>query len=274
MRDHPISRLVILLLVLPALGAAGSGGLSDFPVYRAADPGAPRVTAANLLQSERFWPYRVTTTAPWEGLAAGARGVLIRVREDGTARVDFGRKGIRRVPVDHTDLLAGANEVRLGERDKMAPNLLLALGSRLVDSTGDVPRALPYSTTAAHGLLLCVFADPSADDFETLARALAPLRERGEVLTVLFPQGRQPESAVIERLRALDWQVPFVFTHLSEPYTRTLVVAELAPPAVMLQTQEGRVLFEGGWSPDVVPALSSALEGATARGPVGAPARR
>ena len=42
---------------------------------------------------------------------------------------------------------------------------------------------------------LCVFAEPAAESTAALAKALAPLRGRRGVETILFPQGRAPDLA-------------------------------------------------------------------------------
>ena len=63
-------------------------------------------------------------------------GVLIRVEASGLARIDFGRDGLYEVPVGATDLVERANRIRTGELRKMAPNFVLAIGPRLVDSAG------------------------------------------------------------------------------------------------------------------------------------------
>ncbi len=209
---------------------------------------------ASLLANESFWPYQVALATD------GSVGVLIRVEERGVARIDFGRDGLRDVPVADTDLVERANRIRGGALEKMAPNFVLAIGSRLVDSSG--PKLAPYAfeTAASKPGFLCVFADPEAANFDELAKSLAPLRERHGVETILFPQGRVPDAAVREKLQALGWTVPFVYDHLSEAYTRTLLPAALAVPAVLLQTSEGRVLLESGWRADLTSELAAALD--------------
>src|SRR5687767_607823 len=88
-----------------------------------APEGAPEsVTEANLLGSERYWPYQVELTrrfeAPDRALEPGTSGVLIRVEDADVARIDFGRDGLYEVPVASTDLVARANQVRTGELEK------------------------------------------------------------------------------------------------------------------------------------------------------------
>jgi hypothetical protein len=263
------SCLLVLLCVVSAplrAEAADHGTTPGLPAHHAADPAAAVVTARNLLSSDRFWPYQVSLVAPWtppertRALPAGTRGVLIRVEAADLARIDFGRDGLHAVPVEKTDLLALANRVRTGELAKTAPNLALAIGPRLLDP--GAPSARPFDFVRAIGQrgFLAVFADPSSEGFAEMARALAPFREREGVLTVLFPQSRRSDAQVAEQLRALDWPVPFLMDHMSEPFAGSLLPDETTPPAVMLQTSEGRVLYGSRWSPEAIPALRAALE--------------
>lgn len=224
----------------------------------AGDQGAATapVSAANLLSNERFWPYHVAVSKD------GSVGVLIRVEAGAVARIDFGRDGLRNVPIADTDLVERANQIRSGELDKMTANFVLAIGSRLVDSSGPKLAPYPLETAATKPGFLCVFADPSAANFAEVAKALAPLGERHGVTTILFPQGQRSDASLREQLQALGWAVPFVYDHLSEAYTRTLLPGTLPPPAVLLQTKEGRVLLESAWSADLAPKLIAALDSA------------
>jgi hypothetical protein len=266
-----------LLAVSPAsLGADSSEDRrpEGLPEYQAGDPDAAVVTESNLVESERFWPYQVALARSWQPaggarpLSPGILGVLIRVEASGAALIDFGRDGRHEVPVGATDLVERANRIRQGELHKMAPNFVLAIGPRLLDSESAEPRTFGVLETSRRRIFLAVFADPGAEDFPDLAAALAPLRERDGLLTILFPQGEHPDSRVRERLRTLGWTIPFVYDHLSEPYSRSLLAEGVPLPALMLQTGEGRLLFQGGWSARAVRELRSALDAA----PSGTPA--
>jgi hypothetical protein len=226
------------------------------------------LTAQTLLAdgNDRYWPRKLKLVDAWrppgadEPLRAGTRGVLIRVEPGGKARVDFGRSGRHAVPVEATNLVELANQLRAGEIQKRFPNFMMAIGPRLVSSEAPQLRPLrPRDVVGASGYL-CVFADPDDERFAELAAALAPLDERHGVKTVLFPQGSRTDPEVRERLRALGWTVPFVYDRLSEPYTRTLRDEDAPLPALMLQTPDGRVVFEGAWSPEVTPSLALALD--------------
>jgi hypothetical protein len=85
------------------------------------------------------------------------------------------------------------------------------------------------------------------------------------VLTVLFPQGEQPDRPLREQLRALGWTVPFVFDHLSEPYTRSLLPEGAAFPFLLLVSREGRLRYQGRYEGSLPPALTAALAAVESR---------
>jgi hypothetical protein len=279
---------VALALLCALLAVDARGELRAAPPQRpsrspAEDAAAAPVTEQSALENERFWPYHVSLVRDWQppgGLPAlprGSLGVLIRVEASATARIDFGRDGVQRVPIAATDLVAQANLARTGARPKLAPNFVLAIGPRLVDAASPSIRPLGLRAASEPELFLCVFADPQADGFAELARALRPLADRPGVSAVVFPQGDHPDLDVRERLRALGWPMPFVYDPFAEPYTRSLLDEGTPLPAITLQTREGRLLFEATFEPDVLPALSSVLERAfgpktaTSRDPSPAP---
>jgi len=267
----PSSRgLLLVAALLPALLGADPGGrpqeINPLPDHVVEDASAPVVSASNLLESERFWPERVALVKPWQpvpreqSLAPETTGVLIRVEPSGLARIDFGRDGLHQVPVADTDLIARANRIRLGEDEKAMPNFVFGLGPRLVDASADSLTVYPMADAMEKRGFLCVFADPAAPGFAELAKALAPLRDRADVLTVLFPQGSRPDPEMRAQLRGLGWPVAFVMDHLAEAYTPTLLDAGDSLPFVQLQTSEGRVLFESGWGPGARAKLEAALD--------------
>lgn len=256
--------LVGLVLIRPVPGRASGG----FAPYDASDASAPVVTESNVAQHEAFWPYRVMLRTPLERpgaprpVRAGALGVLLRVEPSGEARIDFGRDGVHLVPPGRTDLVERANGVRTGRLEKLAPNFTRALAPRMLSPGASRPQPYDLDRALACRRFLAVFADPESGDFPPLAGALAALAMPEDVEVVLFPQGRHPDPAVARRLRELGWPVPFVYAHLSEPYTHGLLPDTADLPAVLLQTAEGRVLFEGGWSPDTPMRLEQVLRAA------------
>lgn len=244
----------VVLLIAAVLGAAAPALAAGPGTYRAADPGARVVTGETLLESERFWPYRVSLLRDWkpdgrsEPLRAGARGILVRVEPNGLARVDFAREGRFAVPIDALDVVALANRVRNGEEPKLAPLFVHTIGTRLVDSEAATLRAIEMVRVYEPRVFLAVFADPSSDGFAGIARSLAPLRDAHGAMTVLFPQGRHPDATVHAKLRALGWPVAFLRDEYGEGYTRSLRGESAPLPAVMVLTPEGRVLFDRPWS--------------------------
>ena len=227
------------------------------------------VTAVNLFDHDEFWPYRAALTEAWQPpgrdqrLPAGTDGVLIRVEPGQVARIDFARDGKYEVPIAKTDLVEKANRIQRGELAKPTPNFVNAFAMKVVDPASDPPTSLRPEQLAEHHRFLCVFADVSHESFAGLANALRPLAKRSDVEIMLFPQGAQGEHSnaeIVKRLRASDLLVPFVFEHLSEPYTRTLLREGTPIPNVMLVTDEGRVLYQDAWQPGAIAKLESALD--------------
>ena len=87
------------------------------------------------------------------------------------------------------------------------------------------------------------------------------IQEREGVLTVLFAQGQHPDAELRERLRGLDWKVPFAYDVLAEGYARSLLPEGTSLPTVLLQTAEGRALFLGAWNAGTLAELRAALDG-------------
>lgn len=261
----------IAILLCAALGALQARAeprpdvAGDLPEYRPQDPSVPAVGEEDLLDHERFWPYHVSLVRAWQPpgaaqpLAEGSLGVLIRVEDGGVLRADFGRNGVHRLPIAATDLVKQANLVRSGEQGKLAPNFVLAIGPRLIDPAAASIRPLGLRAASEPRGFLCVFADPRAEGFAELASALRSVSDGQRVATLLFPHGDLADLEVRERLRAVHWPVPFVYDQFAEPYTRSLLDDGTPLPALTLQTREGRLLFQGAYRPDVLPALSAAL---------------
>ncbi len=279
MQTNP-RRVLCLLLVPTLLLISVCADDSGEPAQDASsasvetEPGREVITGNNLLAKERFWPYRVGLTQPLavagrdQPLPAGLVGVLIRVEASGLPRIDFSTRGKHEVALEKTDLLERANRIHRGEMEKPEPIFIHAIKSRMLDSGSDPLAPLPTEVAEGRPGFLGVFADPRAEGFSELASALAPLRDRHGVMTILFPQGTHPDPEVRDRLRSLEWTVPFVYDYLSEPYTHTLLVEGTPIPFTMLQTNEGRVLFQGPWSADasgLIAALDEAF-GATSIG--------
>jgi len=254
-----LALLAPLWLWTPGAAAqpAGSGGVP----YHAADASAPPVTEANLLTAERFWPYQVELVRAWEPggpVAAGTRGVLVRVQEDGTARIDFGRDGVHAVPLGRTDVVERANAIREGRAGKLGPNLAHVLGPRLVDARHATIGPVSFQDTFGVPGYLSVHAAP--EHFAEIASTLAPLQGRHGVWTVVFPHTREKELAIYRQLRALEWPVVFVPSFLAEGYTESRLAAPVRPPAVQLETREGRLLFQAAWNDDTAAAVAAVLD--------------
>jgi hypothetical protein len=251
-------------LAFAAVSTPGDGGLPA--TYSVRDPAAPPVTAANVMASERFWPYQVALTEdasvgePARVLRRGTTGVLLRAEPaGGGARMDFGRDGLWTLPLAQTDLLARANAIRLGTETKAAPNFVLALGPRALDAAKSPPVPPDLGEWTRQTGFLCVFADPAAPEFAALAAELRAPSAAGRYLPLLFPMRGGGDVAVAARLRALDWPVAFVRSHLAEPYAAGLLAEPYAAPSVLLVTTEGRVLHRAPWQAGAGEAVRAAM---------------
>ncbi len=227
-----------------------------------ATAGGEILRADTIAENDRYWPYRVALQRAHTGsrgeIRAGSVGVLIRVEAD-RARIDFGRDGLATVVLDETDLLERARRVRDGREVKMAPNFTLAVGTKLVDSSAPVLRPLGLERARKTDAFLCVFADPASSAFARHASEFRDIHGRPRVATLLFPQGGAGDPEIRSRLRALEAPVPFVFSHLSAAYTRSLVGPE--PPALrfLLLSAEGRALLDGSWGSASAAQVEQAL---------------
>lgn len=232
------------------------------------------ITKANLLASERYWPDIVALVEPWspEGdappLKRGLRGALIRVEDDLRVRIAFGRHGNHTLPLEKTDLLARAEEIRSGLRHKLGPNFIVHFGTQFVDP--ERKELGPYSTLRLrdYGLFLCVFADPRSPDFKKSIATLEPLEPSEEIRTLFFPLGVAAGElgAVREALAAAGWLVPFAYPGGADIQARSILGEPSEAPIALLLTAEGRVLLRTALdSPDRAEQIRAAA--ARAAGP-------
>lgn len=217
------------------------------------------ITAANVYEHEKDWPAIVALTQEWTPpgeervLQKGYQGALVRVTAEGDPRIDFGRHGKHVVPSYRTDLVEAANAVREGRAFKGGPNFLRQIGTRLVDSESDVMRPVKSVDVAGFDAYLCVFADPTTEEFRTLAGRLSRATADTNIQSILFPQslGREDLHVVKERLGAAEWRVPFAYPHLSEDYTQSILGLDAKTPALLLVSPEGRILYSASLDEDV-----------------------
>lgn len=230
---------------------------------------AETITVESLYDHERFWPYRIQLVEPWKPVGFEGRfgfgvGVLVRVEPSGLLRVDFAENGVHRVPAGATDAVARANLIRRGEADKTMPNLALWLSGRLLDPTTSPIRPLEKLTIDGARAFLIVAADPAGPEFAGIARELGAVRKRPGLVPFLMPQGPHRDGGVVNLCRAAGWEHAFLLDRLSPAYTRSLLDAELSPPAVMLLSAEGRLIHGSRWAEGAGEVLESIVDSAWA----------
>lgn len=224
------------------------------------------ITDENLYASERYWPYHVQLTGGWkpegfEGEQFGwGVGVLVRVERSGDLRVDFGRFGRHLVPAHSTNVVEAANRIRTGAETKGTPNFVLAVVNKLADPTTDPIRYRTPGSVRDVKAFVIVAADPLAEGFPDLAASLEPLRDRPDVLLVLFPQGGHGDVEVVAACKQAGWTAPFAHSRFAGAFTDSIVDETLERPSLVVQSPEGRVIHAGVWSLETMPALVKSIE--------------
>lgn len=82
------------------------------------------VTIENIYNRSELWPLKVSLIGKDDDQPSRFPGILVRIEEDGTVLVDFGRNGLKRVSVKDTDLIENANKVLEGKLVKDFPNFI------------------------------------------------------------------------------------------------------------------------------------------------------
>lgn len=231
---------------------------------RAPDPNEP-VTYANLFERELFWPHQIQLTADWKPVGWGEEpfgwgmGVLLRVDAEGRLRVDFSRFGKHWLPANVTDVLARANQLRVGADQKYAPNLVLALKNRLLDPTGEILQEIQEDVFEQRVWVL-VFADPLAEGFEAIAASMAPISAQDGVQVTLIAQGKHLDSEISRACYRQGWKGTFLLDRFGPAYTEGYLDGDRPPPFIQVSTPEGRLIWEAAWSDDAARSLRRSLE--------------
>jgi hypothetical protein len=235
--------------VLRPIGEESAGNGSA----RRSDPAAlpDSINAGNIHREDTDWHHIAVLVRDWQPagearpLPARTQGVLVRVEEGGTARIDFGRHGKHWVPVEATDIIERANRVRDGKLSKIGGVFTLGISNRLVDSRFEKPGPLPSAQIKSADAILCIFADPRDPGFASLARDLMPLEGDLGIRTLFVPQGvgRDDMDLVMSILQHTEWRVPFTYPGAAADYTELLLDSAPVNPHGLLVTPDGRVLY-------------------------------
>ena len=241
--------LVGLVLCAPAMGAEPFAAFT-YEGYDPSERESAVVDSSNWNASERFWPYRVSLTPPasasGEAGAMRLEGVVVHLDSTGRIRVDLGRDGVRTVPLESTDFLARANEVRLGSRTKLAPNFILAYGNRLLDVSNDPIRALRIDSLAGSRFFICLLAHPHDSRLPEWTEATRQLTEAVDgVVAIFFPL---PDPVIettggLNRLHEADWPGFVMMAQYALPYRLSLWDGDPTQPLLMAFSPERHLLF-------------------------------
>jgi hypothetical protein len=226
----------------------------------------PALTDAAVYEDSALWPPRAELTRDFTSadteaprtIPSGREAILIRLEpgEPVHAVLDFGRLGLHRVPLAHTDIIDRAQEIAAGEVKKETPNWTMMIGrafSRHKPEAGQGGIKVPFAEVEAFRYFLVAYLDggPEAN------RAVAALLEEHQdafqaaaVAPIIFGMGDFPyigELTYIETLRehGLDQQF-FMAPHVSVPYANAMAHSYPSLPAIALVDAEGKTLYEPG----------------------------
>ena len=239
---------------------------AGFVAAAGSSPQSGAITEANLTMHDEFWPDKAQLVEPLLGakgemiVPTGRLGVLVWIREDGRARVDFGRFGPHTVPVAQTDLVEGTNAIRRGERTKTLPNLLLMISTRLADSMTSDLRLHPVVREANDEFMLLLFADPRREAFGEIVRRVAPISGHERIgVTALVPLTSERDLETLGRLKAANWKSPFLIGRFAESYAEAMIEPNIATPFLRLATANGRIVVEGPAHEETIEAIRAVL---------------
>lgn len=255
----------------PDVPAAPAKTRATAPDASAATSAPARITPENLLENERYWPEIAALVEPFmpaggeKPLKKGYRGALVRIDDQGRARIDFGRHGKHDVPIRFTDVVDRANRVASGELYKIAPNFVAHYGTLFLHPS--TPEVVPYPTAelAKAERFLCVFANPRDPAFDDLvSHRLKPLADQAGLQPLFFPLAmKQNEYEVVKTiLNRVGWPVPFDYGEAAEKHARVLLGEVPSAPQALLVTREGRLLVRGALDSDsTLDAIRRAVSG-------------
>jgi hypothetical protein len=231
---------------------------------RVGDAANDRIDLDNLYAYETYWPYQIQLTgewkpAGWEGDFAWGLGVLLRVDPEQRLRVDFGHHGKHWVPADATDVLARANALREGATRKLGPNLVTAIGNRLLDPSGETLRPVTTDLKAQWAFLLAI-ADPADPGFGDLARALEGSAIREGLTVVLVSPVDYGDFKLYRVCYDQRWPGAFLRDRFGPAYAEGALEVGEEPPRLQLLTPEGRLLWTAPATPAAIEPLSAMLD--------------
>jgi hypothetical protein len=228
------------------------------------------VTLSNLADREAEWPYQVRLVKAWKptgyegefGWGEGTTGTILRIEPPARLRVDFGRFGKVWVPADATDVVARANQVRIGEIQKFGPNLAAALNHRLLDpSERSLAEYREDLFVKPRQVYVVIFADPIASSFGEIAKASHEWAKIPGSLVVLVALGQVDDAHVYKACYDAGWKGVFLMDRFAPAYAEGYLEPSDPRPAVHVMSPEGRLIFGSSWSK---PAASRIAEAARA----------
>ena len=80
------------------------------------------------------------------------------------------------------------------------------------------------------------------------------------MLIVLFPQGAHDNERVLARCEEVGWASPFLYSLYVRGFTAAYFGDDAESPSLILQTPNGRLIYETAWRAGALTDLSNAVE--------------
>ncbi len=220
--------------------------------------GAAEALAEILHARSDWWPQQVRLAQPYTPpgaaapLPAGWQAVLVRV-EGAEVVADFGRHGIRRLPLEDTDVLQQAAALR-DQPPRRHGLLVTSLFNKFFHLEQDRAVQCKLQDFAGVEYVLFVYTDPCGAEGRAALKELRRfLAGNATALHGLRPVVI-PADCELGRLTAevtaagLPW--PVMFPYLAGPYRHSLHHEPAGNPSLVLTDANGRILGRFDQRPD------------------------
>ncbi len=255
---RPLGLLTGLLL---SLSAVASESAPDF----------------DLANDSHLWPERVGLREPLslpDGKLISNRfpGMLIRV-EGSDVLIDFGRDGRRRLPVEATDIIERATDIKANGRKDFWPNFWQEIGPRLVFGREGVWSGVPPEEFLEAYLVAVIYTDVAAFDQEGAPAAIVQFC-RAAMADGVYPIFFPLNTDLLERLDETWMGIAMPTPHFLAPMLGSLWHSPSRPFEVVVVDPFGKLELRSAMPADgtvaavledLLPPLKAAVEGKPAR---------
>ena len=173
------------------------------------------VTSDTIYEHSELWPFYVKVDSKAAELKVGGAfaGILNRIDADDFAWIDFGRDGLHRVLLEHTDILEDATQIKKGAVVKELPNFVRSTTNMFVQYRGPSDASLlPSADLQSADFLLVTYCPESwlkeASLVEFLTELTGSVRDRNVLELFVATDVRFYNTIVECELRDINMMLP------------------------------------------------------------------